>query len=99
MEFLLRKISMSPHQEKTALTGDTTDERWFPSTSGNSPRKDHEHRYVYFYYIQISHKFVGYNNSTDHGKAVSNNKENGYHLLAQPDRMNVRTTNLSDPKE
>ena len=35
--------------------------------------------------------------STDHGKAVLNNKENGYHLLAQPDRMNVQTINLSDP--
>ena len=31
-------------------------------------------------------------------KLCSNNKENGYHLLAQPDRMNVQTTNLSDPK-
>ena len=31
-------------------------------------------------------------------KLCSNNKENGYHLLAQPDRMNVPTTNLSDPK-
>ena len=49
--------------------------------------------------IQISHKFVGYNNSTDHGKAVfKNNKENGSHLLAQPDRTNVQTTNLSDPQ-
>ena len=48
---------------------------------------------------QISHKFVGYNNSTDHGKAVfKNNKENGSHLLAQPDRTNVQTTNLSDPQ-
>ena len=90
---------MSPHQEKTALTGDTTDERWFPSTSGNSPRKDHEHRYVYFYYIQISHKFVDTIIRPITVKLCSNNKENGYHLLAQPDRMNVQTTNLSDPKK
>ena len=49
--------------------------------------------------IQISHKSVGYNNLTDHGKAVfKNNKENGSHLLAQPDRTNVQTTNLSDPQ-
>ena len=48
---------------------------------------------------QISHKFVGYNNSTDHGKAVfKNNKEFGCHLLAQPDRTNVQKTNLSDPQ-
>ena len=46
-----------------------------------------------------SHKSVGYNNLTDHGKAVfKNNEENGSHLLAQPDRTNVQTTNLSDPQ-
>ena len=28
---------------------------------------------------------------------MSNNKENGFHFLAQPDRMNVQTTNLSEP--
>ena len=88
MEVLLRKISMSPQQEKTATKAMIT-------TSRNSPRKG---MFILFN-TQRSHKFVGYNNSTDHGKAVFNNKEYGYHLLAQPDRMNVRTTNLSDPKE
>ena len=137
-----KKVLLYITQEKGFETGDTTDERWFLSTSRNSPRKgtckiyktfdrifnfwtyqdltcqgkaisiemcmvfqrvaepnnssllenkvDFVHSVAIFDYFalkcilsklnftfifdtqnaQLSHKFVGYNNSTDHGKAV-----------------------------
>jgi hypothetical protein len=66
---------------------------------GLTPQNKTMNTGMFIFDTQISHKFVGYNNSTDHGKAVfKNNKENGSHLLAQPDRTNVQTTNLSDPQ-
>ena len=33
-----------------------------------------------------------------HGKAVFNNKENGFHLLAKPNGSNVLATNLNFSK-
>ena len=68
--------------------------------SGLTPKNKTTNTGMFNFDIQIaSNKSVGYNNSTDHGKAVfKNNKENGSHLLAQPDRTNVQTKNLSDPQ-
>ena len=68
--------------------------------SGLTPKNKTTNTGMFNFDIQIaSNKSVGYNNSTDHGKAVfKNNKENGSHLLAQPDQTNVQTTNLSDPQ-
>ena len=77
-------------QEKGFETGDTTDERWFPSTSRNSPRKGTCKIY------NTSPKLGGCNDLT-HGKAVFNNKEYGYHLLTKPNGSNVHATSLKYP--
>ena len=74
-------------QEKGFETGDTTDERWFPSTSRNSPRKGTSKIY------NTSPK-LGSCNDLTHGKAVFNNKEYGYHLLAKPNGSKVYATSL-----
>ena len=67
-----------------------TDKRWFPSTSRNSPRKGTCKIY------NTSPKLGGCNDLT-HGKAVFNNKEYGYHLLAKPNGSNVHATSLKYP--